>query len=98
MTMGTVYGQGEIMIFMDLTPYAASVFNVTGSGAQHHTSRYYGGPSTKYSVAMGQYQEGTTITGKGNLTPSSSRGLTIRGSGGHTGSGENSMVLLRILP
>jgi hypothetical protein len=101
MTMGTVYGQGEIMLFMDLTPFAASVLNVTGSGAQHHTTRYYGstsGGGTKYSVAMGQYQEGTTFNVKGGNTPSSSRGLTIRGSGGHTGSGENSMVLLRIMP
>ena len=101
MTMGTIYGQGEIMIFMDLTPFAATVLNVTGSGAQHHTTRYYGstsGGGTKYSVAMGQYQEGTTPDFKAGFTPSSSRGLTIRGSGGHTGSGENSMVLLRILP
>ena len=101
MTMGTLYGQGEIMIFMDLTPYAATVLNVAGSGAQHHTTRYYGssgGGNTKYSVAMGQYQEGTTPDFKAGFTPSSSRGLTIRGSGGHTGSGENSMVVLRILP
>ena len=96
-TMGTTFGQGEIMIFMDLTPYAATVLNVTGSGAQHHTTRYYGGPATKYSVAMGQYQEGVTIGFKGIPAPSVSRGMTIRGSGGHTGSGENSMIILRIL-
>ena len=97
-TMGTVFGQGEIMIFADLTPHGgASIFNVTGSGAQHHTTRYYGGGSTKYAVAMGQYQQGTTFGFKGGFTPTSSRGMTIRGSGGHTGDGQNSMVVLRIL-
>ena len=100
-TMGQTFGQGEIMIFADLTPHGGgSIFNVTGSGAQHHTTRYYGstsGGSTKYAVAMGQYQEGMIIGAKGIPYPSSSRGMTIRSSGGHTGSGQNSVVVLRIL-
>jgi hypothetical protein len=99
-TMGSTFGQGEIMIFMDLTPYASTALNVTGSGAQHHTTRYYGSTgsgSTKYSVAMGQYQEGMTFGVKGIPAPAVGRGMTIRGSGGHTGSGQNSMIILRIL-
>ena len=97
-TMGTVLGTGEIMIYADLTPHGgASIFNVSGSGAQHHTTRYYGGGSTKYAVAMGQYQEGQVINFKGGFTPTTSRGMTIRASGGHTGDGQNSMVVLRIL-
>ena len=97
--MGQVYGGGEIMIFADLTPYAASIFNNT-SGTDHSTSRYHGstpGGSTKYALALGQYQEDFSSGLKGGYTLSSSRKLTIRGSGGHTGSGENSMILLRLL-
>jgi hypothetical protein len=97
--MGTLYGSGEIMIFADLTPYASSIFNNT-SGTDNSTSRYHGstgGGSTKYAVALGQYQEAATSDVKGGWTVSTTRSLTIRGSGGHTGSGENSMILLRLL-
>lgn len=97
--MGTVLGSGEIMIFADMTPYAASIFNNT-SGTDNSTSRYHGstpGGSTKYALALGQYQEVATSGLKGGWTVQQTRSLTIRGSGGHTGSGENSMVILRFL-
>ena len=97
-TMGQIYGGGEICIFADLTPYAASIFNNT-SGTDNSTSRYHGstaGGTTKYAVAVGQYQEGFSSGLKGGYTLTSSRKLTIRGSGGHTGSGENSMIILRL--
>ena len=97
--MGTLLGSGEIMIFADLTPYASSIFNNT-SGTDNSTSRYHGstgGGSTKYAVALGQYQEAATSGVKGAWTVSANRSLTIRGSGGHTGSGQNSVVVLRIL-
>ena len=97
--MGQVLGSGEIMIFADMTPYAASIFNNT-SGTDNSTSRYHGSTgsgSTKYALALGQYQEVATAGLKGGFATSPSRSLTIRGSGGHTGSGENSMVVLRLL-
>ena len=97
--MGTLFGSGEIMIFADLTPYAASIFNNT-SGTDNSTSRYYGTTgttTTKYALALGQYQEVATSGFKGGWTAQAVRSLTIRGSGGHTGSGENSMVILRLL-
>ena len=96
--MGQLYGGGEICIVADLTPYAASIFN-NSSGTDNSTSRYHGstaGGTTKYAVALGQYQEGYTSGIKGGLTLSSTRKLTIRGSGAHTGSGENSMIILRL--
>jgi len=97
--MGTLFGSGEIMIFADLTPYAASIFNNT-SGTDNSTSRYHGSTgsgTTKYAFALGQYQEVATAGLKGGWTVGATRSLTIRGSGGHTGSGENSMVILRLL-
>jgi hypothetical protein len=97
--MGTLFGSGEIMIFADLTPYTASILNNT-SGTDNSTSRYYGSTSsstTKYALALGQYQEVATSGVKGGWTLATTRSLTIRGSGGHTGSGENSMVILRLL-
>ena len=96
--MGQVYGGGEVVIFADMTPYAASIFN-NSSGTDNSTSRYHGStPSgtTKYALALGQYQEGFASGLKGGFTLSATRSLTIRGSGGHTGSGENSMVVLRL--
>ena len=97
--MGQVLGSGEIMIFADMTPYASSIFNNT-SGTDNSTSRYHGSTSsgsTKYAVALGQYQEVATSGLKGAWSVGSTRKLRIRGSGGHTGSGENSMVVLRLL-
>ncbi len=97
--MGQVLGSGEIMIFADLTPYAASIFNNT-SGTDNSTSRYHGstpGGTTKYALALGQYQEVATSNIKGGWSLQTTRVLTIRGSGAHTGSGENSMVVLRLL-
>ncbi len=97
--MGLVGGSGEIMIFADLTPYAASIFNNT-AGTDNSTSRYHGSTgsgSTKYAFALGQYQEVATAGFKGGFTTSPPRSLTIRGSGGHTGDGQNSMVVLRLL-
>ena len=97
--MGTLFGSGEIMIFADLTPYTASILNNT-SGTDNSTSRYYGSTgssTTKYALALGQYQEVATSGVKGGWTLATTRSLTIRGSGGHTGSGENSMVILRLL-
>lgn len=97
-TMGSIWGGGEIMIFADMTPYAASILNNT-SGTDNSTSRYHGstpGGSTKYALALGQYQEGFASGLKGGYTLTTTRQLTIRGSGGHTGSGENSMVVVRL--
>jgi hypothetical protein len=97
--MGSLLGSGEVMIFADMTPYAASIFNNT-QGTDNSTSRYHGstpGGSTKYALALGQYQEVATSGFKGGFTTSPSRILTIRGSGGHTGDGQNSMVVLRLL-
>ena len=98
--MGTLFGSGEIMIFADLTPHGgASIFNNT-SGTDNSTSRYHGSTgsgTTKYAFALGQYQEVATAGLKGGWTVGATRSLTIRGSGGHTGDGQNSMVILRLL-
>lgn len=97
--MGSTYGSGEVVIFADMTPYAASIFNNT-SGTDNSTSRYHGSTSsggTKYALALGQYQEIASSGFKGGWTTNPARILTIRGSGGHTGDGQNSMVVLRLL-
>jgi len=97
-TMGAAWGQGEVVVMANLTPFASYASNSV-AGTSAGTSRYMksgAGSQISYHIALGSYEETASVGFKGNgWTPNATRSIKVSASGGHTSSGEEATIIMK---